>query len=83
MRIDFCAAIFQEGTDVSKMRLSCSGVACKGGMSGPTETLADAGSILVQDENGEDVAEDHANNNEADAAEKKKAARAEPRKRLP
>jgi len=82
MRIDLGAAVFKKGADVVRMSLSRGSVACERGMSGSSETRSDARGILVKYENGKDVSEDHADDDETDAAEKEKAARAERRKRL-
>jgi hypothetical protein len=80
--VDFCAAIFEE---VAKGLEGSSGsgrVFLSDGLSGGDEGGALLAGVLVEDEDGEDVAEEHAEGDERDAAEHVEAAGAHGGERL-
>src|SRR5262249_45057027 len=81
MGVDFGAAIFQKRPDILKVCPSHCGIASEGGMSGAGETFADARGVLMQDEDREDVAKDHTDDDETNAAEEKEAPCPKRRKR--
>jgi len=75
--IDFGAAILEEGADIPERSSYGGGVSCSCGVSGSGKACADVAGVLVKDEDGKDVAEEHTGEDEGDAVEEEKAATAQ------
>jgi hypothetical protein len=80
--VHFGAAIFQEATNVLKILEDSSAVTGQGSVRGIRETRADPRGILVQDKYREDVAKNHSDEDQADAAKEEEPPRAERGKRI-
>ena len=59
------------------MRRDARGIVAGDGVCGGEKIFVDARGVLVQDEDGEDIAEEHADEDERDAADHQQTARAQ------
>ena len=73
--VDFSAAVFEKAADALEVGENGGGITCKRGIGGGGKASADARGVLVKDEDGEDIAEEHANEDESDTAENEEATR--------
>jgi hypothetical protein len=80
--VHFGAAIFQGATNILKIFEDSSAVTGQGSVRGIRKARADARGILVQDKYREDVAKNHSDQDQADAAKEEESARAERSKRI-
>ena len=74
MRVNLGAAVFQESANARKSIADAGGILGSGRLCGGQKRLACAPSILVENEHRKNVAEQHAANNERDAAKDQQAA---------
>src|SRR5579859_6736732 len=63
MRVHFRAAVLEEISDILKRDGDAGHIARRNGLRGSREASADAGTVLMQDEDRENVAENHARKN--------------------
>ncbi len=76
MRIDLGAAIFQESANILKIGEHHMTIAGQRSIRRGCQISADLRGVLVQREDGKDVAEDHPGQNQADPAQEQQSPRA-------